>query len=365
MKRSIEGFVIVSLLVLLQASPVRATIDRIVGGDVCISGCTKDVEYPIRQGQTTTLTVEGQFVDLSTGLEVTGSGVTVSSAGASSSSKSIRIAVDSNAEPGLRTVKLHYAVEFNGPDTFKIRVVRNGRVTNIDVPSPTQFFTDVNITMTGSNIGNAALVGNGMLRSSENSFSATSSTVDLVENTATRAVIHLHFNTYGPLAEGFASIQLYDKSCGTICRDSSKFRYNATDFITITGPNALKSVDVPNSVSVGSLLNIKVTLLRRVSKGIADPTGSKGAALSGGVPIFWQLSPADSFEAAPGSGTQYSATGQNRVSIMPGNDSVLLTVRVKQVSASSGNVMVQFGSPTAYDAPLLYQQKNFSMFSAN
>src|SRR5437660_11513720 len=96
MKRSIEGFLIVSLLVLLQASPVRATIDRIVGGDVCVAGCTKDVEYPVRQGQTTTLTVEGQYVDLSTGLEVTGSGVTVAGAGTSSSKKSSRIVVDSS-----------------------------------------------------------------------------------------------------------------------------------------------------------------------------------------------------------------------------------------------------------------------------
>src|SRR5215471_11622064 len=155
MRRVIESCLIVSLFVLLHASPARATIDRIVGGDVCIAGCAKDVDYPVRQGQTTTVTVQGQYVDLSTGLEVTGSGVAVSGVATSSSSKSIRIVVDSSAEPGLRTVKLHYLAEFNGPDTFKIRVVRNGRVTNIDIPSPTQFFSDVTITMTGENLGNA------------------------------------------------------------------------------------------------------------------------------------------------------------------------------------------------------------------
>jgi hypothetical protein len=189
--------------------------------------------------------------------------------------------------------------------------------------------------------------------------------VELVENTATRAVIHLHFNTYGPLAEGFASIQLFDKSCGNICRDSSKFRYNTTDFITITGPNDLKSVDVPNGVTAGNLLNIKVTLLRPVgSKNLKGVTVGRIGALPG-EPIFWQLSPADSFESAPGSGTQYSATGQNQAFITPGNDSVLLTVRVKQASGGTGNVVVQFGSPTAYDVPLLSQQKNFSIFPAN
>ena len=363
MRRVIEGFLLASLFVLLQASPARATIDHIVGGDVCVFGCAKDVEYPVRQGQTTTVTVQGQYVDLSTGVEVTGSGVTVSGTATSSSSKSIRIVVDSNAEPGLRTVKLHYLVEVNGPDTFKIRVVRNGRVTNIDVPSPTQFFSDVNITMTGENIGNAVLLGNTMVRVGDNAYSATtfSTPPELVENTSTRVVIHLHFND-GPLAEGFASLTLYDKSCGSICQNESKFRYNDTSFISITGPNALKSIDVPNAAA-GNLLNIKVTLLRPVVRNFKSPTPVR--ANTSGEPIFWQLLPANSFEAAPGSGTQYSATGQNQVYITPGSDSVLLTVRVKPGSGGTGSVMVQFGSPSAYDVPLTSQQKNFSIYPSN
>src|SRR5215467_8295976 len=106
MRKLIPGTLLLVWLLLAQVSPASATIESIHDEDFCKygSGCTSDFEYPVRQDRTTTLTVEGQYVDLSTGLEVTGSGVTVTSVSASSSKKTIRIAVTPTATPGLHTV---------------------------------------------------------------------------------------------------------------------------------------------------------------------------------------------------------------------------------------------------------------------
>jgi hypothetical protein len=328
-KRLIQGLLGMCLVVLLQPATASATIDHILGGDVCITvdGCSKDVEYPVRQGQTTTVTVLGQYVDLSTGLEVSGSGVTVSSAGGSSSRKSIRIAVASNAEVGLRTVKLHYLVEVNGPDTFKIRIVRNGQVSAIAIPSPRQYFSDVDITFTGENIGNAGLFGNGMQEVSGGVFVGARSSIALVENTSTRAVVHVHFDD-GPLAEAAAAIHLFDKSCASICRDSTKFDYNEHGFYKIVGPNAIKTISFPSGSNVGpgNLFAVKVTLLRPVSsQNILAPTKF---SLVSGQALFWQLDPSGAFETAPRIGSPYTSSGSNQAVIPIGSDSILLTVRV-------------------------------------
>jgi hypothetical protein len=345
----------------LHPSPAWATIEHIFGEDACLfRGCNNDVEYPVRQGQTTTVRVQGQYVDLSTGLEVSGSGVTVSSAGASSSNKSIGIVVASNAEPGLRTIKLHYLVEANGPDTFKIRVVRNGRVTGVEIPSPTQFFSDVNITFTGLNIGNAGLVGSGMREGSQGSFGSVSSSVTLIENTDTRAVVHVHFDE-GGLAEAGADINLFDKSCGSICGDAYKFSYNLgynnSELYRILGPNAIRTISFPNgsTVSPGALLTVKVTLLRPVRSPNKLNLGTAITPLQNEPTLFWQLDPPAAFETALRSGISYNSSGQNQITIPVGNDSVLLIVRVLPTNpcgASSPygctcDVRVSFGSTNA------------------
>jgi hypothetical protein len=355
MKRIIQCLLGMCLLMALHPSPAWATIEHISGEEVCLAGCSKDVEFPIRQGQTTTVRVQGQYVDLSTGLEVSGSGVTVSSAGASSSNKSIGIVVASNAEPGLRTIKLHYLVELNGPDTFNIRVVRKGRITGVEVPSPTQFFTDVNITFTGVNIGNARLFGSGT-RVAPSGYNALNSSATLIENTDTRAVVHVHFDG-DPLAEASAWIELFDKSCGALCEGVSKFNYNDSRDYSILGPNAIKTISFPkgSTVSPGDLLTVKVTLLRPVRSPNKLNLGTALGPLQKEQMLFWQLDPPAAFETAPRSGILYNSSGQNQIPISAGTDSVLLIVRVLPTNpcgASSpygcpADVRVSLGSANA------------------
>lgn len=370
MKRMIRGLLIVTVLIVFQAMPAQATITKIVG-DVC-SNCGAAVEYPIRQGQTTTVTVEGPLVDLSTRLEVSGSGVTVSNAGTSSGKKSIKIVVRADAEPGLRTVKLRYLVEATGPDTFKILVVRSGRVTNVDVPSPSQYFNSVDIVLTGENIGNAGVVAS--------SFNPQPSGVQIVgDNTASRAVVRLQFSSL--LAEASGIIFLYDKDCD-LCSNSnslsfSKLRYagindGGRNNVSIIGPNAVSEITFPNgnSVRVGSLLAIKIKLVRpaKASTSRSSPIITIGS--TGGETVHWQLVPSTVFEAAPGSGIAFSPTGLNQVRIPPGDQFVILTVRLSQVPGNCPQQGCQGQAQTRMinlntDQSPFFKRANFTILPAN
>lgn len=159
-----------------------ATINSISSDRCPNPACGPSTVQPVVRGITSsrvsTMTVKGQFVDLSTAVEVSGSGVTATygtRTGGSDSSIVIRFTVSPSADLGERTVRMRYAIETNGPDTFKIKVVRGGNVTEIKKKStatnpltrvavtsytdPTSIAlnTPVVLRFRGSNIGNATL----------------------------------------------------------------------------------------------------------------------------------------------------------------------------------------------------------------
>ncbi|MGH9900589.1 MAG: hypothetical protein ACRD68_01995, partial [Pyrinomonadaceae bacterium] len=204
MKRLIQGMLVAGLMVALQATPAWATIDKVFGDDACRPsvGCPNTVEYPVLQGQTTNVTVVGQFVDLARAVEVTGAGVSVSTVSTRSSERRLQIAVDANAAPGLRTIKLRYLVEASGPDTFRVRVLRRGQVTNVIEPSPDEFFDEATVTLEGQSIGNAVVTATGTVVASH----------EVLENTETRTRVRVRFNG-GPLAEASFNIGMRDASC--------------------------------------------------------------------------------------------------------------------------------------------------------
>jgi hypothetical protein len=341
---------IVTAFVVLQASPAHATIDRIYGppGELCTvsAPCNNSFPYPIRQGHSPTIDVEGQFVDLSTGLEISGSGVTVSTVGTSSSNRQIRVSVSADAAPGPRTIKLHYAVELNGPDHFLITVLRAGVVTSVTAPVQTQYFNDVNITLHGQKLDNLGVL---VLPTTIGTFSVggsqlpqvvtltqTDATASVVTQSATAPVIGVNF-IGGPFAEAKATILVFDKQItADTCKLHRVFCHAGIDSdqvggdtFRVIGPNAVSSITFPitNTVGPGSLLTIKITLVR--------------PAKSGGETIRWQVLPSDSFAAVAGSGTQFSptgntSTGDNSVIIPQGDQSKELTVQYQQVPAGCG-----------------------------
>src|SRR5688572_22149692 len=127
-----------AITIAAAGTPANATITAIAS-DLCPNpACLPSAVQPVVRGvggsRVSTMTVKGQFVDLSTAVEVTGSGVSVSYGDRSHGSESsivIRFTVSPSADLGERTVRMRYAIETNGPDTFTIRVVRGGSVSEI------------------------------------------------------------------------------------------------------------------------------------------------------------------------------------------------------------------------------------------
>lgn len=142
MKRLIHGLFVASFLLVLQATPAQATIETIKGSLTCFVGCNRSVVQLIAQGEQHSFEVVGQFVDKSTAVQITGSGVSVSygtSKGGANSSIIVRFDVGDNAALGERTVKMRYFIETNGPDTFKVRVVRKGNISQVQYQRPLPF----------------------------------------------------------------------------------------------------------------------------------------------------------------------------------------------------------------------------------
>lgn len=338
---------------LAVAAPASATITNIWGppGEICIltQPCGGGFHYPVRQGRTIVLDIQGQFVDLSTSLAVSGSGVTVSTAGTSSSHRLIRVAVSSGATPGLRTVTLHYAVELNGPDRFQILVLRGGRVRSVPNPDPSAYFNDVTVAFNGTNLANAGVV---VLPDKTGTFSVGGSqlpqVITLTQSTATGTVasssdtqvnVRLHFNG-GPFAEAKATVLLFDRQiAGSLCQQHRVFCYTGTDNSNgngestahIIGPNAVSSITFPFGarVTLGSPITARIKLVR--------------PAKATGETIVYEVVPSTSFNTAAGSGTRFDRTVRNSVHVPGGNGSSDVTLQLVGLPAGcAGSCSAQF-----------------------
>ena len=345
MKRMLPGMFVVGLLVALQATPMLADVTKISGGLTCNSqqDCSPTSAVPVLQGKTTLLNVDGQDVNFAdkNNVGVSGSGVSATITrdhlvspkyGVGTGRAEVSLNVSLDAAGGERTVTLNHNNCFGCPKQykFKIVIIRNGKITDADVPSPTQFFQQIDVALNGQRIGNAGVQINGFP-------SATTAQVVASESNETRAVVRLNFGSQQADASG--QILLFDKNCTGACLIAAPATYydgvtnSSATQIAIVGPNAVKDITFPDgsSVTVGSLVTFQINLLRpaRISKSKAVQIGAIGAGTLGGEFVRWQVVPSNVFEAAPGSGTAFSPIGLNQVLIPAGDTLVRLTVRVK------------------------------------
>lgn len=168
-----KSLVIFSSAVLLTlAGSAQATITGISSDGCPATTCLPPFVAPIVAGKQMSVTVRGQYLDLSTGVEISGSGVHVSFGDRSGGSNTyivVKFNVDSSASLGDRTVKIHYAIETSGPDVFKVTVIRGGKIDQIQQQVPFMNSSHliaadsipvnqtVTLVFTGSRIGNAVL----------------------------------------------------------------------------------------------------------------------------------------------------------------------------------------------------------------
>ncbi len=137
---------LLTIFILSASGTATATIETIKGTLTCFLGCNKNVVQFVVQGEQHSFEVVGQFVDLSTAVQINGSGVSVSYGtrkGGSNSSIIVKFDVDDNAAAGERTVKMRYAIETNGPDTFKIKVVKKGSISQVQYKRPLQLASGI------------------------------------------------------------------------------------------------------------------------------------------------------------------------------------------------------------------------------
>ncbi len=377
MRRIIQGVFIISLLALFQLMPALADVTNIIGGIACSNpDCGPSGVAPVLQGRKTVLLIDGQDVNFAdkNNVDVSGSGVSAGiirdhlispKFGVGTGRAEVELNVGADAPPGERTVTLNHNGCFGCPRQykFKILVVRNGKVTDVDIPSPSAFFQQVDITFSGQRIGNAGVSVIGFP-------GGTTAQVIGGQSNESRAVVRLNFSS--ARAEASGQIKLFDNACGTRCVTNNEVYDGLTNTqttnVTITGPNAVKDITFPdgNSVTVGGVLTIQINLVRPAKTALFK--SAIGVPSKDGEIVHWQLVPANVFEAAPGSGTTFSPTGLNQVRIPGGNTLVRLTVRLKQAPSGcpqqqgcNADVQTRMGNINT-DQPPFFKTARFTIF---
>src|SRR5438132_1013870 len=117
---------------LMSVTSTKATISYIADDSICLYHCSPKSAYPVLRGHNVTITLIGQYVDLSTKTEVSGSGLNVNNVGTASGSKTVQLEVAGSAS-GTYTVKLRYLVEGIGTATFQVVVTlhRNDAIVTV------------------------------------------------------------------------------------------------------------------------------------------------------------------------------------------------------------------------------------------
>jgi hypothetical protein len=300
---------------LMSVTSTKATISYITDDSICQYHCSPQAAYPVLRGHNVTITLVGQFVDLSTKVEVSGSGMYVNNVGTASGSKTIQLEVLDSAS-GTYTVKLRYLVEVNGPDTFKVVVLQNGTIDNVTVPTLTAPFRDFDITIGGTNLGNVAV-----FCVDADCGAGTTPEPSIISTTSSTAKVRLHLRSSIVVVRLTTKIRLADKAGEEACRKDKRYCYKQSDgstdiHVSAVAPNFVASASLNHSVSTlpkeGETLSFKVSLME--------------AAKSGGEKVFWQLSPSSSFAAAPGSGTDFNPSAVNNVTVPAGEKSQTVSV---------------------------------------
>ncbi len=249
------------LLILSLSSSAMATIETIKGTLTCFVGCNRNVVQFIAQGEQHSFEVVGRFVDTSTAVEITGSRVSVSYGTrkhGANSSIIVNFDVRDNAALGERTVRMRYAIETSGPDTFIVRVVRKGNISQIQYSRRLPFrpgggpATEL-VAPTGLPLNERVLLivsGTGLQSAQVRPETTYPSVRVLSGATETRMVVEIQFT--GP---GQGTLSIFDAALsGRDMRSSggSKFAYTGNGNIQYGGAQSGGSGFVSPGLSGGS-----------------------------------------------------------------------------------------------------------------
>lgn len=274
--------------------------------------CLGTTAVPVLQGVTTKYKAIGPWTDHSASATVSGSGITatLSSPNANFDNSSIDVALvaSGDAAPDERTVTLRNR-SGGVTGTFRIKVLRKGTISSLDPPSPTSYFTQADVAVSGTNIAESKV--------DYDMPGATSATI--VSNTDTTAVVRLTFSS--PQTSVSGKLRFWDKACPT-CHNVSRYFHAGGGVagwipVTITGPNAIKEITVLTGNATWFIANqmstVRITLMRPVAA--ARPTGTvssrmpAGSLSPAGMTVTWQFP--ESKYVKPASGQVTIPAGQS------------------------------------------------------
>jgi hypothetical protein len=279
------------ILVLAGSSSTMATITGISADGCPGTTCLPSFSVPIILNKTMTVTVKGQFVDLATKAEVSGGSASLANQ-VHGNNSSVDVVLNFNSL-GDKTVKLRYAIETNGPDTFKVTVIRGGTVDQIQQRVP--FLNNsrliaanaipvnqrVTLVFTGSRLSNAAIAP----------IQAISNPQTLPGCSDSRCEFELEFTKSGPI-----DINLYDAGLGA--QTASALAINGTLFHFFYG--GAKQVTVTGQATSSPAANVGHPLI---------------AAGGGGNATFLDVAPGSIDNLFRGTGNSITVGGVNYLEV--------------------------------------------------
>lgn len=301
--------------------------------DRLAKGCEGKGPALIVQGETRRVAIKGQEVNTCKAVAINGTNVTVTKLSdkfvadgfsVGTGQIDISLAVGAAAAPGARTVTLSRCGAFQDLSfRFTADILRRGTATGVNaVPRQSDFFSQIDITITGTNIAGAGM------RASFTTAPNANAQATLLSSNATSAVVRVTFSV--PQSKAVGRIQLFASSAPSGCLNNLTFScYGAPVDVTILGPNVIESITFPtgSNILVGSILTIRVRLTQPA------PSGGRltlpGSSIAGEV-VKWDVHPEASFGGE--TGTTFSPTVElNSVTIPAGSQQVDLVVRLQRL----------------------------------
>jgi len=249
----------------------------------------------------------------------------------------LQIPASATGSRGEKTVTPQLRIGNNIATTwpFKVTVINNGTIGSASFPTPSDFFTQAEITVNGQNLGNARLfIPNDV---------SPRPTLSIVSNTDTQVRFRA---TYSQLQ---SAPNLKVVLCDEAVSDFGCPPAWGTVTGQIKGPAAVQAMTFSSPANVGSVLTINFQL--------------STAAGSGGQKVWWKLSNAGDFQAVSGSCPYTPSGNKNEFTVPAGNQTHSCQVKIVQaggIGAVSRTAEAWVVNPNKLEAPW-YKAQQFSI----
>jgi len=321
MMRELAWAAIVAAVTMIESPAPSHRAAAVRRQPTTISGLTYLSDYSagdrvkVWRGVTADIVVRGQFLDLSTGVEVkTASGSAASGVSASITARqggigtqiTVRVSASTSASLGDYQVLIHYTVETSGPDKFDLRVFDVGRVDQIQIleaPAAGGLYVvgqPYTLSLTGDRLDNVGLntvlarMPGLTLPAAESFLSAASLTSKTASLSTPSARISIRFDSAGTF--NFQSALFNDRHISPQPFANGPWSYGGSAVfqarvrilpvvtsVSPQTPNGGSSVTISGSRLITPHYNIRVTAARRYD-GISAP--SLSTSVSGGNVVF-------------------------------------------------------------------------------